>query len=125
MHERGSHPGDLAHVHGRATARRPARHHVHGGLVLVRHLWAGTALGVGRGAHVDRSDGRDEGDGVKGRSYIRVLPERVPELEAQGWHPVATSGFSGGHGFEVVMVRFDDQVGREVDELIPVTQGND
>jgi hypothetical protein len=74
---------------------------------------------------VDRSDGRDEGDGVKGRSYIRVLPERVPELEAQGWHPVATSGFSGGHGFEVVMVRFDDQVGREVDELIPVTQGND
>ncbi len=37
--------------------------------------------------------------------YLRVLPDRVLELEAQGWHPAVASSFSNGHGFEVVMVR--------------------
>jgi hypothetical protein len=53
-------------------------------------------------------------------SYIRVLPERVPELEAQGWHAVAAASFSDRHGYEVVMVRLDED-----HDQIPDTQGND
>lgn len=37
--------------------------------------------------------------------YLRVLADRVPELEAEGWHPAAASRFSHGLGVEVVMVR--------------------
>lgn len=38
--------------------------------------------------------------------YLRVLPGRVAELEAQGWHAAAASTHSEGHGVEVVMARY-------------------
>jgi hypothetical protein len=39
------------------------------------------------------------------REYMRVTPDRVPELEALGWHPAVASTFSDGQGVEIVMVR--------------------